>query len=129
MTQADTIVTFDAAGVNNDTMWTAAVNHFTIKTAGNYIAWAQVHFAAAANGIRAGYILLNGTSVTTNAVAAGSRNPLNFGGGNFFCVVTPPMALAVNAQLYFSVFQNSGGNLNLDSSESGAFMGVVRIGS
>ena len=41
----------------------------------------------------------------------------------------PPMALAVNATLYFSVFQNSGAALNLDSTDSGAFMGVLRLGS
>jgi hypothetical protein len=125
----DTIVTFDSAGVNNDTMWTATVNHFTIKTAGVYIAWAQCHFTAASGGIRAAYILLNGTSVTTNAVAGAFRNPLNFGDGNFFLVFAPPMSLAVNATLYFSVFQNSGLSLNLDTSDSGAFMGVVRVGS
>jgi hypothetical protein len=125
----DTLVTFDSAGVNNDTMWTAAVNHFTVKTAGVYLVWAQAHFTAAAGGIRAAYILLNGTSVTTNAVAGAFRNPLNFGDGNFFCCVTPPLSLAVNATLFFSVYQNSGGALNLDSVDSGAFMGVVRIGT
>jgi hypothetical protein len=126
---ADTIVTLDTDPLDNDATWTATVNHFTIKTAGVYISWAQVHFTPAAGGIRAGYILLNGTSVSTNAVAAGFRNPLNFGDGNFFCVVTPPMSLAVNAALYLSVYQNSGGALNLDSSDSGAFMGLVRLGS
>lgn len=125
----DTLITFDAAGVNNDAAWTAAVNHFTVKTAGQYLAWAQCHFAAAAGGIRSAYILLNGTSVGTNAVAAGFRNPLNFGDGNFFCVVTPPLSLAVNATLYFSVYQNSGGALNLSASDSGAFMGLIRLGS
>jgi hypothetical protein len=126
---SDTIVTFDSAGVNNDTMWAAAVNHFTVKTAGVFLAWAQCHFAPTAGGIRAAYILLNGTSVTTNAVASAFRNPLNFGDGNFFCCVTPPLSLAVNATLYFSVYQNSGGALNLDIGDSGSFMGVVRIGT
>ncbi|MGH7743340.1 MAG: hypothetical protein ACREQ5_00760 [Candidatus Dormibacteria bacterium] len=125
----DTIITFDAAGVNNDTMWAAAVNHFTIKTAGVYLAWAQCQFAAAAGGIRAAYILLNGTSVVTNAVAAGFRNPQSFGDGNYFTVVTPPLSLAVNATLYFSVFQSSGAALNMTTTSSGAFMGLVRIGS
>lgn len=126
----DTIVTFDAAGINNDAAWATAVNHFTIKTAGTYIAWAQCNFAAAAGGIRAAYILLNGTSVTTNAVAAGFDNAFNFGGGNFFCVATPPMALAVNATLYFSVYQNCGVSLALAATtESGNFMSLIRLGS
>lgn len=125
----DTVVTLDTAGLNNDTMWVASANHVTIKTAGTYLAWVQTHFTAAAGGVRSCHIMLNGTSPTSNAVAAGARNALNFGDGNFFCCVTPPLALAVNAQLYFSVFQNSGGPLALDSTDSGAFMGVVRIGN
>ena len=125
----DTIITFDAAGVNNDAAWTSGVNHFTIKTAGVYLALAQAHFTAAAGGIRAAYILLNGTSVATNAVGAAFRNPLNFGDGNFFAVAAPPMSLAVNATLYFSVYQNSGGSLALNAGDSGAFMSLIRIGS
>src|SRR5947209_16092439 len=125
----DTLVTFDSAGVNNDTMWAAAATHFTIKTAGVYFAWAQCNFAPTAGGIRAAYILLNGTSVATNAVAGAFRNPLNFGDGNFFLVFAPPMSLAVNATLYFSVYQNSGAALNLTSGDSGSYMGVVRVGT
>jgi len=126
----DTIVTFDTDPIDNDGAWTAAVNHFTIKTAGVYVAWAQANFVANATGIRAAYILLNGTSVTTNAVAAGFENAQSFGGGNFWCVMTPPMSLAVNATLYLSVYQNSGGSLALaQTTESGTFMCLARIGS
>lgn len=126
---SDTVVTFDAAGVNNDAMWVASVNHFTIKTAGVYWVWAQTHFTAHATGYRACHIMLNGTSPTSNSVAAGARNPLNANDGNFFTCVTPPLQLAVNALLYFSVFQTSGGSLNLDTTDSGSYMGLVRIGS
>jgi hypothetical protein len=126
---SDTVVTFDSAGVNNDTMWTAAVNHFTIKTAGVYVAWAQCHFSANATGVRSCHIMLNGTSPTSNSVAAAARNAFPSGDGSFFVAVSPPLSLAVNAQLFFSVFQNSGGALNLDTVDSGAFMGVLRIGS
>lgn len=125
----DTVITFDSNGVNNDNMWVASTNHFTIKTAGVYLGWAQCHFTAAANGYRACHIMLNGTSPTSNSVAAGARNPLNFGDGNYFTCVTPPLQLAVNATLYFSVFQTSGGSLALDATHSGAYMALVRIGS
>jgi hypothetical protein len=126
----DTLVTFDAAGVNNDAAWTASTNHFTIKTAGVYIAWAQCNFAAASGGIRAAYILLNGTSVSTNAVAGVFDNAQSIGGGNFFALATQPLQLAVNATLYFSVYQNSGSSLALASTtESGNFMSLARIGS
>jgi hypothetical protein len=126
---SDTVVTFDAAAVNNDAMWASATNHLTIKTAGVYVVWGQCHFAAAAGGVRSCHIMLNGTSPTTNPVAAAARNAYNFGDGSFFCAVTPPLSLAVNAQLFFSVFQNSGGALNLDITDSGAFMGAFRVGS
>jgi len=40
------------------------------------------------------------------------------------------MQLAVNAQLFYSVYQNSGGSLALaQTTESGNFMCLVRLGS
>jgi hypothetical protein len=126
----NTVVTWGSAGLNNDAMWASgSPTLFTVKTAGVYIAWAQAHFSAAAGGVRACYILLNGTNIATNTVASAFRNPLNAGDGNFFCCVTPPMQLAVNATLAVAVYQNTGGSLSLDNTDSGAFMGVTRIGS
>lgn len=124
---ANTVVTWNTAGINNDAMWSSG-NTVTIKTAGVYVAWLQPHFTAAANGIRAGYILLNGTAIG-NAVASRFTNPISSGDGNFYPLMTPPMQLAVNATLAAMVYQNSTLSLTLDTSDSGMYMAVVRLGS
>lgn len=125
---ANTLVSWNSASPNNDTMWSSG-STITIKTAGVYIAWFQAHFVAASGGIRAAYILLNGTAVG-NAVASRFTNPLTSGDGSFYPLITPPLQLAVNATLAGMVYQNSsGGSLSLDTSDSGTFMGVIRLGS
>lgn len=127
----DTIVTLDqafSAVVNNDNMWVAGQNAFTIQTGGVYIAYAQLHFDLNATGVRALHILLNGTAVS-NSVAAASDNALNVGEGNAFSARTPPMALAPGATLYLSAYQNSGGALNLTTVLSGTYMSVIRVGN
>lgn len=121
-------MTWDLAGVNNDAMWAAGTaNHLIVKTAGVYIAWSQVHLAAGGGSLRGAHILLNGTAIG-NTVGVGTRDPLNFGDGNQFVAETPPMSLAVNATVYLSVFQNSGGALNLDNAVSGAYLCLLRLG-
>lgn len=130
-TGTDTIITMDTAGINNDVMWTAAVNHLTIKTAGIYVVWAQATFDANTTGVRALHILLNGTSVTTNQVGAAGSNALSLVGGSITQIMarTPPLSLAVNATLYLSVFQNSGGALNTLNTISGTYLCATRIGN
>jgi hypothetical protein len=125
----DTIVTFDASAVNNDSMWVASVSQFTIQTAGIYIAWAQGCYTANATGIRTAHILLNGTSVASNSVARYSQVAPSGTDLATMCMKTPPLSLAVGATLYFSAWQSSGGALNLDVGLSGTFMGVMRVGS
>jgi hypothetical protein len=125
----DTALTFDTAGINNDTMRAAGVSALTVHTAGNYIAWAQVTFDANVTGLRALHILLNGTSVSTNVVAGASDNALTVAGSvsQLMCR-TPPMVLSVGATLFLSVFQNSGTSVSVDSIVSGTFLCVTRIG-
>lgn len=127
---SDTLVTLQTAGINNDGMWSSGVAQLTIKTAGTYLAWAQTTFDANTSGVRASHILLNGTSVSANAVAGASDNALTVAASiNQIMCRTPPLALAVNATLYLSVYQNSGGSLNVDSVVSGTFLSVLRIGN
>lgn len=125
----DTIITFDVAGVNNDNIWTAGQQPFTVQTAGIYIAWAQANYTANATGVRTAHILLNGTSVATNAVARGSIPAPSGTDLGTLCLKTPPMSLSAGATLYFSGWQSSGGGLNLDYLLSGTFMAVMRLGA
>jgi hypothetical protein len=129
VTGADTVVSLPAVTINEDNLWVASVGHMTINTAGVYIAWAQVNWDGNTTGQRAGHILLNGTSVS-NAVAAGATNTVTTAGvGTCFVMMTPPMSLAVGAQIYLSVFQNTGANLNLIPNESGTYLAIMRLGA
>lgn len=130
-TGADTVVTLNVPTVNEDFLWVPSVGHQVINTAGIYVVWAQINFDYNATGIRAAHILLNGTSVGSNSVAAGSGNPANVVGniGTAFVAMSPPMSLSAGAAVYLSVFQNSGGNLNLIPNESGTSLSVIRVGA
>jgi len=44
-------------------------------------------------------------------------------------VAAPPMSLAHNAQVYLSVFQNTGAPLNLIPNESGTSLTILRLGA
>lgn len=129
-TGADTLVTFNATTINEDFLWVPSVGHHIVNTAGNYICWAQVNWDYNATGIRAAHMLLNGTSVGSNSVAAASGNPANVIGniGTAFVCMSPPLALSAGAAVYLSVFQNSGGNLNLIPNESGTSLSILRVG-
>lgn len=125
----DTIITLDVAGVNNEAIWVAGQQPFTVQTAGVYVAWGQVSFTANATGVRTGGILLNGTSVASNSVARCSEAAASGTDLSTMSMKTPPMSLAVGAVLYLTAWQSSGGGLNLDYTLSGAFMAVMRIGA
>lgn len=125
----DTVITFDVAGVNNEAIWIAGQQPFTVVTAGVYVAWAQASYIANATGVRTAHILLNGTSVATNAVARASESAPSGTDLSTFSLKTAPMSLAVGATLYFSAWQSSGGALSLDFNLSGTFMAVQRLGA
>jgi len=126
---ADTIASLPAVTINEDNLWVPSVGHMTIQTAGIYIAYAQVNWDGNATGIRASHILLNGTAVA-NSVAACVGNPVTTAGvGTCQALITPPMSLAHNAQVYLSVFQNTGAPLNLIPNESGTSLTILRLGA
>lgn len=126
----DTTVTWAAAGVNNDTMWASgAADHLLIQTGGVYVAVARPHFASNPTGTRACHIMLNGTSIIANSVAVAASNAVGVSADTIFTAMTPPMRLAPGATLYLSVFQNSGGALNLLTSLSGTMLSAIRMGN
>lgn len=126
----DTLVTLPAMAVNDDNMWVSSSNSLIVQTAGSYVAASQIHFDLAAGGERFMHILLNGTSVGSNCVAAASQNPNNNAGteGNAMMCMSPVLALAANATLYLSVFQSSGAALNLTTIRSACNFGLWRVG-
>lgn len=125
---SETVLTMGAADINNDGMWSSGVNHFTVQTAGTYTAWAQVRFVANGTGYRGGHIMLNGTTPSSNAVAAFTESGINSGDGNQHVCITPPLALSVGAALYFSVIQTSGGSLATSIADGTIFFSAIRIG-
>jgi len=63
-------------------------------------------------------------------VAACVGNPVTTAGvGTCQALITPPMSLAHNAQVYLSVFQNTGAPLNLIPNESGTSLTILRLGA
>lgn len=128
-TALDTLVDLTNATINNDYDYVTSRSEPTIQTAGIYVAYAQVNWDGNTAGVRAAHILLNGTAIS-NSVAASTTNPVTTAGvGTCTVLMTPPMSLAAGAILYLSVFQNSGGNLNLILNESGTYLTVIRLGA
>lgn len=128
-TNADTLLNFDTADVNNDNMWVSSANNqLTVQTAGTYAVFAQASFVGNATSDRYLFILMNGTSTSTNAVAEDHQAGLNAGDGNLLhCSAFLP-SLAAGATLYLSVWQGSGGALNTVAGRSTPRFYAWRIG-
>jgi hypothetical protein len=129
VTATDTVIRFDAATVNDDYIWAANSNALIVNTPGIYVAAAMVHIDANGAGERFLHILLNGTTVSTNTIAAGSQNGNGSGEGNAFTAMSQPLTLAAGATVYLSVFQSSGSTLNVDITFSGTALSLLRIGA
>lgn len=126
---ADNLAPFDATWLNEDYIYVSSVGHPVVNTAGIYVAWAQINWDFNATGVRAAHITLNGTSVGSNSVAGGSELPVTTTGvGTAYMAISPPMSLSAGAAIYLTVFQSSGGNLNLIPNESGTNLTVLRVG-
>lgn len=126
---ADQTVTWNVAGVNNDVGWaSSAPDHLTVKSPGVYIAWAQAHFTSNGTGHRALHVMQNGTSIIANSIAVNAVPAVGASADTIFMAISPPLRMAVGAQIYLSVYQNSGGALNLLNTLSGSFLALVRWG-
>ncbi|MGH7743338.1 MAG: hypothetical protein ACREQ5_00750 [Candidatus Dormibacteria bacterium] len=127
---ADTLVTFDAATINEDNLWVPSVGWHTVNTTGVYVVWAQVDWDYNATGIRAAHVLVNGTSIPTNSVAAIAVNTSAVAGiGTASIAVSPPLSLASGVPVSLSVYQNSGVALNIIPNESGTSLTLIRVGA
>jgi hypothetical protein len=125
----DQTVTWNTSSVNNDTMWAAgAADHLTINSAGVFVLWARIHFAANATGHRAAHIMLNGTSIIANSVAVTALAATGTSADSIFTCISAPVRLPLGATVYLSVYQNSGGALNLLTALSGTMLSAIRIG-
>lgn len=129
-TGVDTLCPFDLTLINEDYLWVPSVGHPVVNTAGVYIAWAQINFDYNATGIRAAHLMINGTSIGSNSVAAASGNTsVTAALGTAFLCISPPMSLAAGAPVYLAVYQNTGGPLNIIPNESGTVLSMIRIGA
>jgi len=125
----DQTVTWATAGVNNDVMWSAgSPDHLTVVTAGVYICWARTHFASNATGHRAAHLMINGTSIIANSLAVRAVPAVGTSADTIFTCITAPTRLPVGATIYLSVYQNSGGALNLLTALSGTMLAALRVG-
>jgi hypothetical protein len=125
----DQTVTWNTAGVNNDVMWSsAAPDHLTVVTGGVYVCMAQVHFAANGTGHRAAHIMTNGTSIIANSIAVTAMAAVGTSADTLFLCISPPTRLAVGAQIFLSVYQNSGAALNVLTTLACTALGAIRVG-
>lgn len=102
-----TILTWDTADLNYDAMWSAgSPTVLTVNTAGVYHLSVQPAHTGTGPNQLAGYILINGTSQTTNAVGA-----FNVGAG-VMGTASALVALTVGTTIYGSIYQATGLPLN-----------------
>lgn len=105
-----TALTFDSERANTNGMHSVSVNtgRLTVVTAGNYTITGNVSFAANATGIRVVTIRANGTTdlakIVAQAVTTGDVTVLP---------VSKTVSLGVGEYVELTVFQTSGGNLNV----------------
>jgi len=114
----DRVIAWDTADVNYDSMWSSGSPTFmTVNTAGVYRLSVQPAHANSAGGIwqLAGYVLINGTAVATNAVAG-------FNIDGYMGTCSALVGLSVGNTIYGSIFQATGLSQNLRTTDGGCRM-------
>ena len=108
-----------------DAAW--KTNYYLVPVAGFYRVSFHVTFMANGNGARAGKIMKNGTNVTVNSIGSDvSISTGSAGEGTPIDVLSNGEMYAAGDKIYFSVWQNSGGALNLETpSFGGVYTGAV----
>ena len=107
-------VSFDASATyDTDSMFASGTpTYVTVNTAGIYLITAQVAFANNGAGARLVYIEKNAPSPGTGtALSYANAVPQNVSDQTFAIAATVP--LVATDKVYLSVYQSSGGNLNL----------------
>jgi hypothetical protein len=120
-TATETILTLNAEEYDTDAMHSTSVStgRLVAATAGTYHCTAQVWFAAASGGYRSLRMYLNGvgvtllTEATNDAPGASLAAPL---------AVSKDVVLAVGEYIECSVYQSSGGSLNVLGGSSPSFV-------
>ncbi|EOD66913.1 hypothetical protein [Amycolatopsis vancoresmycina] len=128
---ADTVVNFQSAVINTDNMWTASVpGQLTIQHAGIYLLNGQVFYQAIGSPTLAtnmgGYICVNGTTSSTNAVGAGGTNAGQGAAGptaNMAALVN----LAAGATVFLEATQTTGASQTLRTNFGGSFLAAIFI--
>lgn len=130
---ADTVMNFQSALVNTDNMWTASVpGQLTIQHAGIYLLQGQVFYIAGGAPTLAtnagGYLCVNGTTASTNAVGAGGANAGQGAAGptaNMSALVN----LAAGATVYLEATHTYGSSTTLRTNYGGSYLSAVFITS
>lgn len=115
----DTVITWDTVDINYDNMWTSSSpTVITVNTAGVYRIHVQpAHTNSAGGGHQlAGYVLINGTSVATNAVAG-----FNIGVGQMG-TCSALVGLSAGNTIRGSIFQATTLSQNLRTTDGGCRM-------
>lgn len=128
---ADTVVNFQSAVINTDNMWTASTpGQLTIQHAGIYLLNGQVFYTAIGSPTLAtnmgGYICVNGTTSSTNAVGAGGTNAGQGAAGptaNMAALVN----LAAGATVFLEATQTTGSSQTLRTTFGGSWLAAVFI--
>lgn len=106
----ETAISFDTVRWDTDGMWDAAnATRLTCQTAGKYLIVGNVRFAGAAGGYRQAGIKINGTATY---LAIDKSSSLDSATVDLNPVAVYDLAAGDFIELY--VFQNSGGNLNVE---------------
>jgi hypothetical protein len=115
----NTTLTFDSEAFDTGLHSTSTnTERLTIVRAGIYIVFATVRWAGHATGIRASYLLLNGSN---SILASGSHQLGTAPDANAYVQQVISIAkLAVDDYMTVVVYQSSGGSLNVEVSGSGA---------
>jgi hypothetical protein len=127
----DTLINFQSAAINTDSMWTAAApNQFTIQHAGIYFVFSQTRYPSVpSNALNQGLtasLLANGTSFA-NAIATMGLIPPSTGSGTGPCFTV--INLAAGATLYLNLWQSTGGSLTLGTDGGASYLGAIFLTS
>jgi len=124
-----TVVTFDTETVDTDGFHSTTTNtdRLTVPTgkAGKYLVVATANFAGNGTGIRQLLLYKNATQVAENVISS------NSGAGSTNVNAQIIVDLAVGDYMTFSVWQNSGGALNMQGSAFGVYtqFGMTYLGA
>ena len=123
-TSTETSLTFDQESFDTDSLHDNATNNsrLTASVTGKWIVNGTVQFAANNTGYRQAKILKNGTTVYAH-----ERSLTNTAGDDSMVSLTDIVDLAAGDYVELTVFQNSGGGLNVQTAATSFSMVLVGV--